>query len=476
MLKVKIENNILSACKGENLRAFLVENGFYINSPCGGNGTCGKCIVYVNGEKVKSCDYTIASDITVTIPESEEVFSKAKLTESTDITDNYEDFVLCLDIGTTTVSMAKASKKDGRILNVITKLNSQIVFGADIISRIDYCKKYSVAPLKDKLIEQLNNMSDELNVTSSVPLFVSANTTMLHFLFGEDASSLGTYPYTPVFLDEKTVSGEILGLKNITTVHSLPCISSFVGADLVAGLNFIEQPTESKYNILVDLGTNAEILLFSKDKLFCTSAAAGPCFEGGNISCGMGATDGAVYSFGFNKEKEFVFKTIGNTSPSGICGTGLIDIISELIKEGYIDETGYIESETIKISENIFLSQKDIRQYQLAKSAVCSAIIILMKLANVSFDDIESLYISGGFADSINIENAVSTGLLPEKLKEKTIALNNTSLGGTIKFSLNPENPLNQFKNTEYVDLSLNPDFSELFIKNTEFLSGDDYD
>lgn len=469
MFKVKIENSILPAFQGENLRELLIKNGFYINSPCGGNGTCGKCTVTVNGERVKSCGYSISSDISVVIPQNEEIFSSSGLSEAVKNADDKDNVVLCLDIGTSTLALAMVSKADGKAFKVVTKTNAQRVFGADVISRIDYCKKNSVAPLKDALINQINNMLEEIDASKPCPLFVSGNTCMLHFFFGKDASSLGAYPYTPVFLESQTVSGEALGLKSVTKVLSLPCISAFVGADLTAGLSFIEKPKDNKYNILVDLGTNAEILLFSKDKLLCTSAAAGPCFEGGNISCGMSASDGAIYSFSIVENGNKKYKTIGNSSPVGICGTGLFDIVAELLKENIIDETGYMSREDFKITENVSFSQKDVRQFQLAKSAVRSALTTLMKLENISFDDIEALYISGGFSQELNINNAIFTGLLPKEAEEKIKTLNNTSLSGTVKFALDGKNPLDEFKIIEYVDLSANPDFSESFINNMDF-------
>lgn len=469
MFKVKIENSILPAFQGENLRELLIKNGFYINSPCGGNGTCGKCTVTVNGERVKSCGYSISSDISVVIPQNEEIFSSSGLSEAVKNATDKDNVVFCLDIGTSTLALAMVSKSDGKALKVVTKTNAQRVFGADIISRIDYCKKNSVAPLKDALINQINNMLEEIDASKPCPLFVSGNTCMLHFFFEKDASSLGIYPYTPVFLEGQAFSGEALGLKNVTDVLSLPCISAFVGADLTAGLSFIEKPKDNKYNILVDLGTNAEILLFSKDKLLCTSAAAGPCFEGGNISCGMSASDGAIYSFSIDENGNKKYKTIGNSSPEGICGTGLFDIVAELLKENIIDETGYMSREDFKITENVSFSQKDVRQFQLAKSAVRSALTTLMKLENISFDDIEALYISGGFSQELNINNAIFTGLLPKAEEEKIKTLNNTSLSGTVKFALDGKNPLDEFKIIEYIDLSASLDFSESFINNMDF-------
>ena len=226
-------------------------------------------------------------------------------------------------------------------------------------------------------------------------------------------------------------------------------------------------PKDEKYNLLIDLGTNAEIILYSSTSGIATAAAAGPCFEGANISCGMSATNGAIYSFEFNHGSH-IYKTIADKEPSGICGTGLIDIISELVHNGIIDETGHMDYD-YRISNGIYISREDVRQYQLAKSAVYSAILSLMKTENVDFKDISKMYISGGFSAKINISNAVNGGLFPKELADKTEVLNNSCLQGTIKYACNGGN-IERFSDMiKYEDLSSNPYFSELFMENMMF-------
>jgi len=292
---------------------------------------------------------------------------------------------------------------------------------------------------------------------------------MLHLFFGIDCSSIGVAPYTPVFLESKTEKASALGLQGVNTVVSLPSVSSFVGADIVAGLNYIDMPKDNKYNLLIDLGTNAEIVLYSSEKGVATAAAAGPCFEGANISCGMSATPGAIYAFEIDDEGTASYKTIGNAKAAGICGTGLIDIIAELVANETIDETGYMDDDEYSLADGVSLSGGDIRQYQLAKSAVYSAILTLMKVENVSFSDISAMYISGGFSAKISISNAVSSGLLPAELAEKTIALNNSSLLGTIKYACEGGD-LSRFTDSiKYIDLSANPYFTDLFVENMMF-------
>jgi uncharacterized 2Fe-2S/4Fe-4S cluster protein (DUF4445 family) len=245
-------------------------------------------------------------------------------------------------------------------VKVVTATNPQRMYGADVISRIDFCSKNSVSPLNRVLINKINELIESFGIDSDIPLYASGNTTMLHTFFSADCSSLGVAPYTPVFLESKEYDGDLIGLNGVSIIKSLPCIHSFFGADLVAGINYTGLPQDESYYLLVDLGTNAEIALYSRDKILCTSASAGPCFEGGNILCGMSATEGAIYRFSLSAIGGSTYKTIGNTQPKGICGTGLIDIIAVLLENGVIDKTGYMENDEFFITDNVKLTQKDI--------------------------------------------------------------------------------------------------------------------
>lgn len=462
MCKIKINDEILFAEKGELLSDILIRNGKSVAHPCGGKGTCRKCRVYVDGREELSCQYRVNSDVSVSFFSQSEIISET----GAEIKDeNTENACLCLDIGTTTLALALVSLDTGNILKVETATNPQRIFGADIMTRIDYCQKNGVEKLQSVLVEKINTMIDKFNV-SALDMYVSGNVTMLHTLFGTDCSSIGVSPYKAQFLEGKTQNGKNLGIRKVKDVISLPSIHPFVGADLVAGMNYIGIPEQGKYNLLVDLGTNAEIVLYSNDSTLCTSTAAGPCFEGANISCGMSATDGAIYKFS-RKNGQMEIETINKKSSQGICGTGLVDIVAELI-DNEIDETGFMK-EDFKIYGNISINQADVRQFQLAKSAVYSGILTLISLEKIDFDKIQRMYISGGFSAKINIENAVKVGLLPKELKEKCVAINNSSLLGTAKFAYERNNLNSYVENAEYVDLSTNLGFSDLFIKNMKF-------
>ena len=456
----KGENRIVYAGNGEKLSSLLMKNGFSAEHPCGGNGICGKCTVSVNGENQLSCRYVIKSDITVVLSEKTEIQLVTGVTETKKMTAN---MCFAFDIGTTTLALALVSLDEKKVVSTKTRTNPQRIFGADVMSRIAYCCKNGVRELHETLISALNQMTDETGVTAE-KMFVSGNTAMLHLFFGTDCSAMGVSPYTPEFLESRRVNAAELSVRNVEKIISLPNISAFVGADITAGLNFVGLPKKDKYNILVDLGTNAEVVLFSEKELICTAAAAGPCFEGANISCGMSASEGAIYAYSAEKTQ-----VIGDVCAKGICATGLVDIIAEFLKNEVIDETGYMNPEKISITENVFISQEDIRQFQLAKSAVYSGIITLMNMQGVSFSDIDKVYAAGGFSSAMNIANAVTVGLLPIELQSKYVLLNNTSLSGTVRFACE-ENDLSVYlKNAKYVDLAENPMFSKKFIKNMNF-------
>lgn len=459
MHKVTVNGKTEYAENGTLLSEFLMKSGKGVEHLCGGKGSCRKCLVTVNGKDELSCQYIINSDINVNLESISDIYSETGAEETNDITDN-----LCyaLDIGTTTLALALVSLDGNRIIKVITRTNPQRKFGADVMTRIDYCRKNGVSALNKAVIAEINSMISEFGITAE-RLFVSGNATMLHLFFGIDCSAMGVAPYTSAFLESKTEKANKLGIIGVETVELLQSIATFVGADIVAGLNFIGMPERGKHNLLVDLGTNAEIVLFSQKSALCTSAAAGPCFEGANISCGMSATDGAVYSYSANG-----IKTISDVPAKGICGTGLVDIIAYLLDNEIVDETGYLEDD-FEFADGVYINQADIRQYQLAKSAVYSAILTLMQMKNVSFDDIDKLFISGGFSAKINVENAVKTGLLPKELKEKCVAIKNSSLLGTVKYACEKNDISVYADSSTYVDLSANPIFSDLFIENMMF-------
>lgn len=456
--KIPFEESIL-------LSDLLAEHGYFVPHPCGGRGTCKKCTVLLNGESALACRSTLTEDATVLLPDREQIATVTGGEESARLTKNV---CLCLDIGTTTLALALVSLDEERIIRTVTAPNPQRVFGADVISRIDQCMKTGAEDLQKVLLSTLSGLVDSLlsdfGLTEIETMYVSGNTTMLHLFFGVDCSSLGVAPYTPVFLKTKEVSGESLGFSAIKTVISLPGISAYVGADIVAGIHYVGLP-ETNYRILLDLGTNAEIALFNKDQILCTAAAAGPCFEGANISCGMSASEGAICAY----SPDGKITVIGGGEAKGLCATGLIDTITEAVRREDIDETGFLEDDPLQITEKVSLTGQDIREFQLAKSAIRAATECLMSRAGITFEQVEGLYVAGGFSAGLNVKNAAYIGLIPEELESKFKGINNASLLGTVKYACTGDATLPNLNHSEYADLSADPLFSNLFMEYMMF-------
>ena len=461
MARAVIDGIIYAAENGERLSELLIRVGRAIPMPCGGHGDCGKCRVNVNGQAVLACEYEISGDITVVLPQRETVVSGIPAPAAGTAEG---PFALALDIGTTTLALALVSLGTNGIVRAVTRTNPQRAFGADVMNRIGWCMEHGVRDLQFSVLGAVEEMLAELDAPEIQTLYVAGNTTMLHLFFGADPSGMGVAPYTPAFLGMKKASGESLGLPKIQSIVSLTGAAAFVGADLTAGLNYIGLPPAGKHRLLIDLGTNAEIVLFSRNGALCTAAAAGPCFEGANISCGMSASSGAVCAYG-----DWGYRTVNDASAKGICGTGLVDLIAFLLGNGTVDETGFMECGEFEAAPGVTLTQKDIRQYQLAKSAVCSAVETLMLKCGVSYNDIDAVYIAGGFSEKINVNNAVKTGLLPAALKGKCIPAGNSSLLGTVKYICETNDLSVYLDRTRYADLAADPVFSDLFVENMTF-------
>jgi uncharacterized 2Fe-2S/4Fe-4S cluster protein (DUF4445 family) len=332
---------------------------------------------------------------------------------------------------------------------------------------------------------------------------VSGNTTMLHLFCGVDPSAMGEVPFTPVFLEERHFPGKELSL-SADTITLLPGISAFVGADIVSGLAFLDITRSSGDALFVDIGTNGEMALWnnSEQRLLCCSTAAGPCFEGAEISCGMGAQSGAINTItvkddpagstgtfmpagppGSEPAGSLAFTTIGNVPPRGICGTGLIDAVATMKKLDLIDETGALADEVAEagfpLAPGITVSQKDIRRFQLAKSAILSGMRVLCKKAGTGdMNKLGEVYIAGGLGFYLDLENAVSAGLLPAECAGKTAGKNrtticgNTSLAGAVRSLLDPAflpYCRDIAARSNIVELASDPDFAEAFADNMYF-------
>ena len=384
---------------------------------------------------------------------------------------------IAIDIGTTTLAFELLDMETGVRLAVHSTVNNQNKFGADVISRIKFANDGHLAKLNACIAEDIcAGIKHILKGRSACEISlvaIAGNTTMLHILQNLSCNTLGASPFVPVSIDSKIESVEKILGNNLLNCNAiiLPGISAFVGADITAGLLLAGWPNTQGHNLLVDLGTNGEMAIFSQDKIVVTSAAAGPAFEAANISCGVGCIAGAIAEVNFlHQSNVFSYETIGKANPIGVCGTGVVDICAELIRHKLVDETGLITSgdDKIHITSSIYFTQRDIREVQLAKSAVRSGIEILLDTAGLKYNDLANVFIAGGFGHKIKIKNAIALGLIPQELKHKVIALGNASLGGCamVLQSKNCESTIKELvaKSTE-INLAGHPNFGDYFMK-----------
>lgn len=411
-------------------------------------------------------------------------------------------FGLSVDIGTTSVVVELFNLENGGKIGVTSCLNPQAEFGGDVMTRISFASQNTEGTqiLQDKIVDGINRLIHELVTPQKInrddiyEIVIAGNTTMLHLLLGVNPRSLACAPYRPIFIQSMIVNPAIIGLhiapRGIVTV--LPSVAAFVGADIVAGLLAVELHKYSKTALFIDIGTNGEIVICKDGLLIGTSAAAGPALEGMNIACGCRAQDGAIEGFTIADDGTISIKTIGNNTPRGICGSGLIDLVAELVKIGVIEKNGrFSKKETLTqslaaklvkidgqqvflISEEgpVFLSQKDIRQVQLAKGAIVAAIELLLKELNIAHNDIDEVLVAGAFGFHLNPSSLIGIGLLPLAFQDKIRFVGNTANEGAKAVLLNYDASMEILQigqNLRIKELSLQPEFQEYFVQSLAF-------
>jgi uncharacterized 2Fe-2S/4Fe-4S cluster protein (DUF4445 family) len=386
-------------------------------------------------------------------------------------------FGIAIDIGTTTLVAQLLDLATGHVLDATTGLNPQSTYGADIISRIEFSvlrKGQDILKhlIRKKVIKMVNDLI-ERNKVDVTKIVMAGNTVMQHIFAGIDLTPLSAFPFESKKKEVLHFTSQELkingGLK--LEITFLPSIGSFVGSDILTGILSARIHKSDKHIALIDLGTNGEIVVGNKEKILCASTAAGPAFEGTNISMGMRATTGAISSVN-NMGTTFDYHIIGNEKPQGICGSGLIDAIALLVETGKIDTGGkiYNDDKKIDLVSPVKITQKDIRELQLAKGAIAAGIQILLDKLNINRNEIEKVYIAGAFGSFINIENTRRIGLL-EFPAEKIHKLGNSALIGTKMCLFMDEKELEPVLNiTEHISLETAGNFQDLFVEKMIFM------
>ena len=441
--------------------------------PCSGKGICKKCAVHAVGNLSAlkrtekhlpdnlrlACSTLAMGDTVITVSDKENIEGVTDLYLPDIKYDKKQGYGTVTDIGTTTVASYLFDLESGKYIDSLCRENPQIKYGADVISRIDFARKNGNDILMTEIVRTVDKMTSSLgtNISESVIL---GNTTMLHFYKGFSTDKMAVAPFTP---------SELFG-KQIGNTYFPKCISPFIGADVICGILAADLCSHNTA-LLLDIGTNCETVLWHKGSVFCCSSAAGPAFEGANISCGVASVRGAIDRV-YIKDGHVEFSTIGHEKPCGLCGSGLIDAASCMLKTGFMDTTGYIENNYPIGDSGFALTQNDIRQLQMAKAAVRAGIDALLCRADTSISSIEKIYLAGGFGSRIDIHSCEKIGLLPSGISEKTISLGNAAAaGGAIMLMKNDERIKTEAIADKAVFVSLADDnaFSDSFIRYLSF-------
>ncbi len=455
-----------------------------LNSPCGGKGLCRKCIVRLEpeGREVLACQYRVERDLTVTVPAESRLSSGQILTEGPArrlevVCDVFRDYVelspsgrvlgLAIDVGTTTVVAKLLDMRTGQVLAADAEYNPQARYGYDVISRISHASTdQGLRDLQTLIIECINELIGRLcsraavNTAEIFEACVVGNTTMNHLLLGLSVKQLGVAPYEPLLLDARNVSPARLGLdiNPAGNVHTVANIAGFVGADttavaLATGIDLAEDVC-----LAVDIGTNGEVILVSRDGIYAASCAAGPALEGARITCGSRAVNGAIQAVLAN-EQDIDIDVIGGGPARSICGSGLIDAVAVLLELGVIEPTGrfnnpdemkddlpqairarltrHNDQPAFRLSPpqpgpggGVILTQQDIRELQLAKGAIAAGIGLLLQKLNLRPQEIGRIFLAGAFGNYIRCENAVRIGLLPGVAPDRIQFVGNAAATG----------------------------------------------
>lgn len=593
MININIprKNKTITTEVGDKLYKILLDNDEFIDGPCGGRGTCGRCkIKYISGQipsitedekkllseeelnagmrlaclvkptsdieidiidqeknhkvltegfipkfninpaiwkkiinidkptlgiattyeelfakvlDIKELDLSVLKGLKMQLGKFTAVYNENKLIglEYGDTTD--EIYGIAVDIGTTTVVASLIDLKTGEEIASEAEINAQKNFGQDVLTRITYVVEHGeqgTLELQKSIVNSLNKMVNRIcekkniNKNRIYEMSIAANSTMIHMLLGVEAISLGRSPYAQIFSSAKNIIASDIFLDSMSRfarVSTLPSISSYIGADIVAGTFVADLHNTDRKILFIDIGTNGEIVLSDKGRLVSCSCAAGPALEGMNISKGMRASDGAIEEIKIN-EDEITFEVIGGINPIGLCGSGILAAIREMISCGLINERGNIvkpelldsddfrhkyiivenKKRFIKITDNIRITQGDIRQVQLAKSAILSGFIALVKHVGIELADLDEVIVAGQFGSHLPVESLVGTGILPRDVKDKIRYIGNSSKTGAYLYlmSLDSRKEMNSLsKKMEYMELSVSEGYEKLFIKSSRF-------
>lgn len=409
------------------------------------------------------------------------------------------NFGLALDVGTTTVVAHLVDLTSGTTREAAAKYNSQIKFGADVIHRINSARQPGGAEaLHQAVIQDVETLIDELVLRAHVGrgdiqcIVAAGNTSMLHFLLGLEADLIRLSPFVPAATSPPPIRAAEVGLRIHPRgiLYALPMVGSFVGGDITAGILASGMHRRKELSLLMDMGTNGEVVLGNSEFLVACSASAGPAFEGGSVTCGMRATAGAIDSVKiFHHQLAVSATTIDDRPPVGLCGTGLIDALSEMLLSGIVDRSGQFQvdraadrfrkteedgrPEFLLVStresgsqRDVVISQADVENLIRTKGAIYAAADSLVQSVGVSFDDLRRVFIAGAFGNRLDVSSCVTIGLLPDVPVERIRFIGNSSVAGTklVMLSRQMSEEVQQIRDSiSYQELMVDPGYMEKF-------------
>jgi uncharacterized 2Fe-2S/4Fe-4S cluster protein (DUF4445 family) len=498
-----------AATEGASLLEVLRGGGVGgLDTPCGGEGTCGKCVLRLRqGDDVAR--YALACRVAAAAVHEVWLEEPPQLVIQTDfrppawvpaaVAGDLDGYRVVIDVGTTTVAAVLLAPRGARIVARVSDRNQQAGYGADVISRITRSDELGVGELSGVLREQFRELTGFLLDSAGVPAeavtgyAIAGNTVMEHFVAGLSPSSIGTAPFEPLsrFGDERPAAS--LGLPGAAgaAVYLLPAVAGYVGGDITADALACGLDAGDRVVCLLDLGTNGEIALRTPDGLVACATAAGPAFEGAQIECGMPAVAGAIDRV-TAAAGQLRISTVLGAAPIGICGSGLVDALAAAVRLGLVEETGRLRSRgevreslagyltpegsppRLLLTEDgsVFLSQRDVRQLQLAKGAIAAGLDVLLADSGLDPADVDSVLLAGGFGTRVRPASLATIGMIPAEWAKRASAVGNAALAGAIATTAEPRGRFRAEAvagSCRYLELSQDHRFTEAFMERIGF-------
>ena len=471
-LYITNENMILEAPAGANLLEVLRAAGFGPDAPCGGKGTCGKCKVLVNGKEKLACKTVIEEYMEVTLPENGKAEILAKGITARVRADGNDRYALAFDLGTTTVVAYLMDGMTGEVLSRCSCVNPQTRYGADVISRIQYAMDGGAEELAETVRKALAELTEQAAKMAGIcpkeitVVSIVGNTAMHHLLLGIDPKPLTVPPYMPSVRDAMEMKADFLPVAEEAVLRILPNIAGFVGADTVGCLVATRFDALKELTLMIDIGTNGEMVLGNCDGFLACSTAAGPAFEGAKISCGMRGAEGAVDHVKL-EGNTVTYSVIGGGKAVGLCGSGLLDLVAVLLQTEDIGESGRMEETYTLPGSSVSLTQKDVREVQLAKAAIRAGIELMCQKRGVKTEDIQKVYLAGAFGSFMDPASACAIGMIPPCLQDRIESIGNAAGEGAKLCSVSREEfaySKRLAEKAEFLELASMEDFNDCYV------------